>query len=255
MPRDGFGNFSLVPGTIVNTGDTILPSQHNPAMNDIAAGLTGSLARSGAGGMIGNLPMNGFRVTGIADGTDLSDAATVGQMSSAGRIGSIEIWPLAQIPADCILAYGQAISRTTYADLFAVYGTAFGPGDGSTTFNVPDYRGVTFVGKDDMGGTALGRLTAALSLASVIGSQSVTLTTDQIPAHTHGVTDPGHTHTLGNQLLPTGASLEGGNAYRLVNGTTGSATTGISVNAAGGGGAHPNVQPSFVVNIIIKALR
>lgn len=59
--------------------------------------------------------------------------------------------------------FGQAISRTTYATLFAAMGTMFGPGDGSTTFNLPDKRGRVSVALDTMGGTASGRVTAAAS--------------------------------------------------------------------------------------------
>ena len=57
--------------------------------------------------------------------------------------------------------YGQAISRTTYAALFSLFGTTYGSGDGSTTFNVPDLRGRVPAGKDDMGGSAASRLTTA----------------------------------------------------------------------------------------------
>jgi Phage Tail Collar Domain len=58
-----------------------------------------------------------------------------------------------------VLPFGQAISRTTYATLFALTGTTFGPGDGSTTFNVPDLRGRAVFGQDNMGGSAAGRIT------------------------------------------------------------------------------------------------
>lgn len=61
------------------------------------------------------------------------------------------------------MCFGQAVSRTTYAALFAAIGTAYGAGDGSTTFNVPDMRGRVAAGKDDMGGTAAGRLNVNLT--------------------------------------------------------------------------------------------
>lgn len=57
--------------------------------------------------------------------------------------------------------YGQAISRTTYATLFALMGTTYGTGDGSTTFNLPDKRGRASLGLDNMGGTAASRVTTA----------------------------------------------------------------------------------------------
>jgi hypothetical protein len=74
MPRALDGTYSLPPGTIVATGDTILPSQHNPAMQDIASALTGSMPRTGgsftglvnfAAGIAGGAVVNGgFNVTG-----------------------------------------------------------------------------------------------------------------------------------------------------------------------------------------------
>jgi hypothetical protein len=63
MPRDANGNYTLPTGTIVATGDLILPSQHNPAMNDIASGLSNSLARNGNGGMQADLNMGGYAIT------------------------------------------------------------------------------------------------------------------------------------------------------------------------------------------------
>ena len=56
-------------------------------------------------------------------------------------IGTINAYGGATAPDGWMLCQGQAISRTDYADLFAVIGTSFGSGDGSTTFNVPDFRG------------------------------------------------------------------------------------------------------------------
>lgn len=87
-----------------------------------------------------------------------------------------------------VLPYGQAISRTTYSPLFSLFGTTYGSGDGSTTFNVPDLRGRVPVGQDDMGGSAASRVTTAgggldgATLGAVGGAQNVTLAVNQIPA-------------------------------------------------------------------------
>lgn len=105
---------------------------------------------------------------GAADG--------VAGLDSGGKV------PLAQIPSGVLpsgvgmdywgdtlpaggwlWADGSAVSRTTYAGLFAVYGTKYGAGDGSTTFNLPDKRGRVSAGKDDMGGTDSARLTVTLT--------------------------------------------------------------------------------------------
>lgn len=63
MPRDVSGNYNLPAGSIVATGDTILPSQHNPALTDIATALTQSLARNGNGPMLAPLDMGGFSIS------------------------------------------------------------------------------------------------------------------------------------------------------------------------------------------------
>lgn len=153
----------------------------------------------------------------------------------------------ASAPSGWLLAYGQAVSRTTYADLFAVIGTTYGSGDGSTTFNLPDYRGRVAAGKDNMGGSSALRLTSAGSgvdgstLGVTGGAQSHTLTVNQIPAHSHDViTRDGGGGLNGNR--PVGSNLGA---------TSGSNNTDAAASK-GGGEAHNNVQPSIVQNYIIK---
>lgn len=86
MPRDSNGVFSLPGGYLGTTGETILTSQHNPPLEDIRDALTGSLARNGGGGMLANLPMGGFRITGLAAGTGSGDAATVAQIGTFKKL-------------------------------------------------------------------------------------------------------------------------------------------------------------------------
>lgn len=255
IPRDSQGNFSLPPGTQVNTGDTILVSQHNPPFNDVAQALTNSLDRDGKGGMRADLQMGGYKISNVAPGVADTDVATVGQLGAESvsvPIGGVIDWWGSTVPDGFLLCYGQAVSRTTYADLFAAIGTAAGSGDGSTTFNVPDYRGRVGAGKDDMGGVSAARLNtiASTTLGTTGGSQTHTLTTAQLAAHSHGVTDPGHSHTG----LRTGGSFplddEGG---LLAATTTSSNTTGITIQNAGSGQAHNNIQPTIICNKLIRA--
>ena len=76
MPRDANGNYTLPPSYHVQTGDTLLPVQHNPPFEDVAEALTNSLARDGRTVMTGDLRMGGNKVTNVADPAFPSDAMT-----------------------------------------------------------------------------------------------------------------------------------------------------------------------------------
>lgn len=119
--------------------------------------------------------------------------------------GVIEAYASTTVPDGYLLCNGQTVSRATYANLFAKIGTTYGAGDGSTTFNVPNLNGKVLVGKDSSTFSTLG---------ATGGSVNSTLTTGNMPAHTHTVTAKGtvsstftgssvttsssgaHTHTL-----------------------------------------------------------
>lgn len=270
MPRSGDGAYALPGGTIVQTGDTILPSQHNPAMQDIASALTGSLDRDGNGGMRANLAMGTHRITGLSAGIDPTDAATVSQVTGGAGVpvGCIMDFAGSAAPDGWLLCGGQAISRTTYSDLFTAIGTTYGVGDGTTTFNIPDCRGRTSAGRDfDQGGNA-GRLTSTTmspdgtTLGATGGAQTVTLTTDQMPSHEHtlsGSTNSAGTH---EHSINAGASNPSGDGFargaETASNSTNSAgshshTLSGSAAATGGGQAHGNVQPTILFNKIIRA--
>lgn len=78
-----------------------------------------------------------------------------------GMTGVVHDFAGTVAPQGWLMCFGQAVSRTTYANLFAKIGTTYGAGDGSSTFNLPDARGRVSAGKDNMGGTTAGRLTTA----------------------------------------------------------------------------------------------
>ena len=257
MPRNTQGDYSLPAGSIVSSGDTVLPSQHNPPLQDLEQAVGSSLDRDGKGGMRANLPMNGKKITNMAPGTEASDAVTVSQLGGLTSIpigAVIDYWGTTP-PDGYFFAAGQEVSRTTYAALFAVIGTAAGAGDGSTTFNLPDYRGRVSAGRENMAAPATTRLNTLSSetLGASGGSQTHTLTEAQMPVHGHDVNDPGHRHTY-PALSPqaVGDGLNAAVRQTLATSQTNAVTTGITLEDAGGGEAHNNVQPTLICNKIIK---
>ena len=211
--------------------------------------------------------------TALGPGTDLvgaldnlSERLAV-QMPADGRVippGTIVMTGRSTAPAGWLVCNGTEVDRTLYAELFAAIGLTFGSGNGTTTFNLPDMRGRVAAGVGTgtgggasgtgapTGGTAL----AAVALSGWFGANDVTLTSAQIPAHTHPITDPGHTHGQnGASGGPDAQRLQLGTFDTLGNSVdnTDSATTGITVNNnTGGGGSHTNLQPTVGLNFIIR---
>jgi microcystin-dependent protein len=151
-------------------------------------------------------------------------------------------------PTGYLLCTGQSVSTTTYADLFAVIGYTYG-GSGSS-FTIPNLQGRIPVGRD-------AAQTEFDVLGEAGGAKTHTLTTAEMPSHTH--VQNAHAHTFANDFFNHAASAFGinGQVYKaqtspLQNRTiTVDSTTATNQNT-GGGGAHNNLQPYIVVNYIIK---
>jgi len=165
-------------------------------------------------------------------------------------IGSMTMYAGSSAPTGWLLCDASAVSRTTYASLFAIISTTYGIGDNSTTFNLPDMRGRIPVGVGTgtggaASGTGLpsgGSALTAVARGTWKGEETHVVTIAEMPAHTH----PGTYYT-------TGAGSSGPGALGLA--SNNGVTSGSSfVPSQGGDGAHNNIQPVMGVNFIIKAL-
>lgn len=204
-----------------------------------------------------------------ADGAyNISFASGVPSYSSSGSVaeitGAIKMWPGSSAPTGYLLCDGSAISRTTYSALFAIMGTTYGAGNGSTTFNLPDLRQRFPLGK------------AASGTGSTLGSSGGSIDhTHTGPLHSH--TAPSHTHTIptagtfGRVSDGTFSWKDPNNpGYLFITGNIGAGSPTIdnavsaganAVTAAGGnsatssdgnGATGSNNPPYVVVNYIIK---
>lgn len=157
--------------------------------------------------------------------------------------GMISPYAGSAAPTGWLLCYGQAVSRTTYADLYTIISTTYGVGDGSTTFNLPDMRGRFPLGKDNMGGSSANRAVhaQAVILGGSAGAETHTLTTDELASHNHAMTpllfSDNVTSTPAVQTAP------------LANKT---GSTSITTASAGSNAAHNNMPPYITLNYIIK---
>jgi microcystin-dependent protein len=200
-------------------------------------------------------PNNGFILPSVNDPTDqdlwggylnenfeaLDDlvGADIGIPVGAG----MDYWGTTA-PSGFIFPFGQAINRSTFSLLFAVMGTAYGAGDGSTTFNLPDKRDRASFAKGNMGGTPANRITNKSggwngnTLGASGGAEDHTLTVPQIPPHTHTV--------FGQNFGFDGSAP---NQRVALNPTSGNANR--TSDTTGGGEAHNNLPPGIVCNYII----
>ena len=187
-------------------------------------GSSGTVAMQGGASVAGNMAAASISSMGMIT-TSLTNSINILPP------GMIIFYAVASVPPGWLACNGAAVSRTTYANLFAAIGTVFGSGDGSTTFNVPSGSRCGLMGS---GGT--GTATIGSTVGSTGGEESHVLITNEMPAHTHTVAAyPTNTANFGTGGSTAAVSIGGG-----------------TTSSTGGGAAHNNIQPSIVMAMLIK---
>lgn len=248
--------FTFIVGT-TNTGATTVNVDSQGAKSIVRSDGSNTALAAGdlVAGMVAEVVYDGTRFHLMS--TQVASAASGDVLARIVKVGSVAIWPMATVPTGWLEADGSAVSRTTYAELYAVYGTAYGVGDGSTTFNLPNYkdqflRGYSSTGTDVSGRTDRGDGTTGDAVGTKQSSQNL--------QHGHSVTDSGHTHVIANKAVSQGiqAANTTPNAVSGVSFTTGatnSSTTGITIDASSATNSGTEARPTNVtVKYIILAL-
>jgi microcystin-dependent protein len=208
------------------------PITASPAM------LNGAKVRQGAGpGQGGNELSFGWvspRIRMSVDGFDVGSIATGDDVVEAAPPGLLGLFFHGSLPAGWLKANGAAVSRTTYARLFGVIGTGYGGGDGSTTFNLPDMRGLFPRALDDGRGIDPGRVLGIFQSSANI-------------FHTHGTTEAPHAHGTTEAPHIHGASTAANGGHDHDSGWTRNGDTGGAGTGDGIGGVN------FISNVAVSA--
>lgn len=245
MSKDKLSEYSTTAGSNTDIGGINIDEGCSPAnLNNAIRTLMAQLRDF----QLGNQTANSLSAAG--GGTGLTSPGTSGNVltsngsawvSSAPTYvptGVMMMWGTASAPTGYLLCNGSAVSRSTYSALFAVIGTAFGAGDGSTTFTLPDFRDRFPVGA----GTTY-------SANSTGGSKDAIVVT-----HTHTATDSGHTHNVTGNIAGTAdlGTASGGNVYSPTVAATTTGNANITVASTGSSGTNANLPPYLGVYFIIK---
>ena len=164
-------------------------------------------------------------------------------------------WSSASVPTGFLECNGQAVSRSTYADLFAIVATTYGTGDGSSTFNVPNLQDNVAVGKSNnkaLASTGGANTVSVTPAGNISGSTAnATLSTSQLASHSHN---------LGSNTKGNGRNDIGGNggSVAIYSSPTGSAGSGgghqhnMSANFSGSASNPSVLQPYLTIIYVIK---
>lgn len=273
LTRFGTTTGTLLDGSLSDNGTGTLTRVGSLTLSVSSLNVTGPTTfNSGAAGAFSMPTSRGANYDALT-----SNGAGAASFASVPPVGSVIMFGGSTAPNGYLLCNGQAVSRTTYATLFAIIGTAYGAGDGSTTFNVPDMR------SRFASGIGNGPGLTSVTRGATGGQESIS----QVPPHNHGVTDPGHphtntlsdpghNHTLGytpvvNGLYTQDAAMDNFPSTEVdqnsttstwtdsrttgITVTTANSSTNITINNSGtdiAGGNVDVMNPYTAVNFIIK---
>jgi len=160
-------------------------------------------------------------------------------------------WSSASVPTGFLECNGQTVSRSTYADLFAIVGTTYGAGDGSSTFLVPDLQDNVAVGKSNNKALAsTGGANTVAATGNVGGSTAnATLSESQLASHSHpfAVRQPGANNNNAAQR-----GFQGGSANAVTNNTGSGSGHSHNMSATFSGDSTSVLQPYLTIIYIIK---
>jgi microcystin-dependent protein len=262
--QTGVGNFTY-PGT---TGQAVRhlvvakvrDASYGGASNDfILDGVLGTPATSGSD-VAPAVPVTSLLLAEIrlvyGGGSTITNANITDKRTfvvSTAPTGSVQMFAGSVAPSGWLICDGSAIDRTTYATLFAAISTAYGSGNGSTTFNIPDFRSRHPIGSGQGSGLSLrstgvggGGETAALAIAN-------------LASHTHSV-HIDHTHSQAfysggasnDNSRASGQNTAGAGVTMGSVGSAGSTPTDVTSVGAGSGTAFSIMAPFLGINFIIK---